>query len=229
MSGSESGGDGDGRVLGPDGNPTAAHEEVDFAPFDPTDGREEEEWGSRYTDRRAIIQISLEAIYVGVLLGAFAFALLLVWIGTPQTWLGVNDARYETFHTYADAWLAGALGGTLFSIKWLYHSVARGIWHVDRLLWRLFIPHLSGAFAFSFIALITSGIFEVLNRDLLRSSPAAVGLGFLLGYFSDFTVARLYRIARDLFGSPHEEKRPSEEDESSPKVQAVVKTATQEK
>lgn len=189
---------------GPDEDPIATHEEVDFAPSDPTDGRKMDEWSSRYKDRRAIVQIWAEAIYLAILLCASAFAILEVWQGTPQHWLHVSNARYATFQTYGYAWLAGVVGGTVFAVKWLYHTVARGYWNVDRLSWRLFIPHVSGAFSFGFIALITSGIFEVLNRDLLRSAPAVVGLGFLLGYFSDFTVGRLYEIASHLFGTPRD-------------------------
>jgi hypothetical protein len=187
---------------GPDEDPIATHEEVDFAPADPTDGRELDNWCSRYRDRRAVAQIWAEAIYLAILLGASAFAILEVWQGSPQHWLAVDDARYATFQTYGYAWLAGVVGGTVFAVKWLYHSVARGFWNVDRLSWRIFIPHISGAFSLGFIALITSGIFEILNRDLLRSGPAVVGLGFLLGYFSDFTVGRLYEIASHLFGAP---------------------------
>lgn len=35
---------------------------------------------------------------------------------------------------------AGGLGGTVFSIKWLIHSVAKRKWHLDRRYWRLFVP-----------------------------------------------------------------------------------------
>lgn len=176
------------------------HDPVDFAPSDLTDGRPENDWRSRYTDRGCIIQIWCEATYLAALLAGGAFLILLVWVGTPRDWLGVSPGRYTTFSVYAYAWLSGVLGGTLFAIKWLYHTVAHGYWNADRLVWRLFTPHLSGAFAFGLIALITSSIFEVLNRDTLRAGPAVVGLGLLLGYFSDFTVARLAEFARDILG-----------------------------
>jgi hypothetical protein len=176
------------------------HETVDFAPSDLTDGRPENEWRSRYTERRCRIQIWCETVYLAGLLAGVSGLILLVWVGTPREWLGVSPHRYSTFSVYAYAWLSGVLGGTLFAIKWLYHTVAHGYWNADRLAWRLFTPHLSGAFAFGLIALITSEIFQVLNRDVLRAGPAAVGLGLLLGYFSDFTVARLAEFARDLLG-----------------------------
>jgi hypothetical protein len=183
------------------------HEEVDFAPSDLTDGRKENEWKSRYSDRRAIAQIVAEGAYLWVLIAAAAVALILIWLGTPRAWLGVDWARYDTFRIYSLAWVSGTLGGTLFAVKWLYHSVGKGSWNADRLAWRLFTPHLSGGFSFALLALATSGIFEILNRELLRSSPALVGTGFLLGYFSDFTVARLYIVAEHLLGGPHDDRQ----------------------
>jgi hypothetical protein len=187
--------------------PELGHDdETGFAPSDLTDGRAENDWKSRYREPRAVAQIIGEGTYLAVLLVGAALALLLVWIGTPRPWLGIGPARYVTFQSYGYAWIGGTLGGTVLAIKWLYHSIGKGIWNVDRLAWRLFTPHLSGAFAFGLIALATSGVFEILNRQLLRSGPAAVGTGFILGYFSDYTVARLYELAKHLFGdseSPH--------------------------
>jgi hypothetical protein len=156
------------------------------------------------------LQITSEGIYLAVLLLGCAAALILIWLGTPRPWLGIGPPRYETFRIYAFAWVSGTLGGTLFAVKWLYHSLGKGSWNADRLAWRLFTPHLSGGFSFGLLALATSGIFEILNRQLLRSSPAVVGVGLLLGYFSDYTVARLYGVAVHLLGEPRE--RPREDD-----------------
>ena len=185
---------------------TGQHEDVDFAPSDLTDDRRENEWRSRYSARRAVIQIVAESVYLGTLIVATAAALILIWRGTPQSWLDVDSARYDTFRIYSFAWVSGTLGGTLFAVKWLYHSVGKGFWNADRLAWRLFTPHLSGGFSFGLLALATSGIFEILNRELLRSSPAVVGTGFLLGYFSDFTVARLYKVAEHMLGGSRDDR-----------------------
>jgi hypothetical protein len=178
------------------------HEEVDFAPTDLTDGREEEDWKSRYSDRSCRFQICLEACYLIVLLYGSAALLLLVWLETPQGWMGISNEQYVIFQVYAYAWLGGLLGGTLFTVKWLYHTVGKGTWHADRLPWRFFTPHLSSAFSFGLIAIITSSIFQVLNQELVRQGAAVVGLSLILGYFSDFTVARLYRLAENLLGAP---------------------------
>lgn len=185
---------------------TGQHADVDFAPSDLTDDRKENEWKSRYREKRAIVQIACESVYLGALIIATAVALILIWRGTPRSWLDVSAARYDTFRIYSFAWISGTLGGTLFAVKWLYHSLAKGFWNADRLAWRLFTPHLSGGFSFGLLALATSGVFEILNRELLRSSPAVVGIGFLLGYFSDYTVARLYKVAVDLLGGVHDDR-----------------------
>jgi hypothetical protein len=198
------------RPLDPPRHEIGDHEEVDFAPRDLTDGREEDNWRSRYQDRWCRFQICTEALYLAVLLYGAAFLLLLIWIGTPQDWLGVSDSRYSTFQVYGYAWFGGLLGGTLFAVKWLYHSVGKGYWNADRLPWRIFTPHLSGAFSFGLIAIITSSIFEVLNQELLRRGAAVVGISLLLGYFSDFTVARLYQLAESLLGTPGTGQKPPE-------------------
>lgn len=177
------------------------HDAVDFAPHDLTDGRAENDWRSRYKESRCRAQILCEGTYLAALLLCAAAALLLVWVGTPRGWLGVDPSRYRTFAIYAYGWAGGVLGGTLFATKWLIHTVAHGYWNADRLAWRVFTPHVSGAFAFGLIALITSGVFEFLNQSVVQSAPAVVGLGLVFGYFSDFTVARLYGLARDLLGA----------------------------
>jgi hypothetical protein len=66
---------------------TGRHDEVDFAPADLTDGREEDEWESRYTQPKARRQLAAEAVYLAVLIFGAAFALLLIWRGTPRSWL----------------------------------------------------------------------------------------------------------------------------------------------
>jgi hypothetical protein len=142
-----------------------------------------------------------EGIYLAALLVLAVATLVLIWQGSPEAWLDVNHYRYETFQVYSYAALGGALGGILLSTKWLYHSIARGRWHIDRVAWRLFTPLLSAVFALALVALLLSGMLELFNRDLLRRPPSVFGLSLVFGYFSDFTVARLYEIAEHLLGS----------------------------
>ena len=99
------------------------------------------------------------------------------------------------------AWLAGTFGGTLFAIKWLYHSVAKKMWHEDRRLWRLFTPHLSGGLGAAFLVLAASGVISVIDKTRLDSDFSVLGLGFIVGYFSDSASGKLAEVAETLFGS----------------------------
>ena len=171
-----------------------------FAPADPTDGRAPLDWQSKY-DKNARDAIRTEAIYLGLLLFLVPTAILLLWLGLPKQWLALSDDRYKVFARYGTAWLAGTLGGVLFAIKWLYHTVARRIWHLDRRLWRLFTPHISGGLAFAMIALISSGLLSLFDSKASDSLRVIVGTSFLVGYFSDSAIAKLSEVAETLFGA----------------------------
>jgi len=122
-------------------------------------------------------------------------------MGWPNLLLKLSEERYATLALYGYAWLGGSLGGTLFDLKWLYHSVAKGVWHVERRLWRILIPHISGGYAFAVIVLISSGIFRIFDAATLSRPSVVVGIGFLVGYFSDSAIGKLNEIANTLFGS----------------------------
>ncbi len=138
----------------------------------------------------------------------------IVWQGFPKLWLGLDDQRYPTFARYCYAWLGGMLGGTLFDLKWLYHTVARGIWHLDRRLWRMLIPHISGGLAFVVVVLVSSGMFRIFDAVQLSRPPVVLGVSFLVGYFSDRAVGKLAEIADTLFGATGGKRFP---DEKGPK------------
>jgi hypothetical protein len=180
-----------------------------FGQSDPSDNRELGDWTSRYTDPAARRGIRVEAIYLGVLLCLTPIAMLVLWLGWPQGWLHLSDQKYAKLLRYGLAWFSGVLGGTLYDAKWLYHSVARQLWHLDRRIWRIFTPHISGGLAFVVISLIASGLLKIFDNHAVDSNAMVIGIGFLVGYFSDSAIAKLAEIAETLFGtSRSREKHP---------------------
>lgn len=97
--------------------------------------------------------------------------------------------------------LSGTVGGTAFSLKWLYHSVAKWSWNRDRVLWRLIVPFLSGSLALFVSAMITAEVISVFNDDFFRNFYGALAGGFFIGYFSDNVLAALQNLAVKWFGT----------------------------
>ncbi len=172
----------------------------EFAPANPTDGRQLLEWQSNYSDPAARRGIRGEACYLGILFFGAPLLVLTLWLEYPKQWLHLTDEKYRTLFLYGLAWVGGTFGGTMFAIKWLYHSVAKQIWHIDRRLWRVFTPHISGGLSCAVIALISSGLLRVFDPHAAESPSLVFGLAFLVGYFSDSTIAKLAEVAGTLFG-----------------------------
>lgn len=175
-----------------------------FAPKDLTDGREPLEWETNYKERTAKIGIWGEATYLAFLFVLIPVCLLLVWQRSPAGHFVDDVPRMrlsQTMTNYLLAWIGGTLGGILFSTKWLYHSVAKKIWHADRRLWRLFTPHLSGALAFATYVMVTCGLLPIVEKKSLETEAMALSFGFVVGYFSDSATAKLTEVAETLFGS----------------------------
>lgn len=179
----------------------------DFAPVNPTDGRELLDWRSKYVDPSARRGIWREAYYLAGWLVAVPIGMLILWLETPKVWLAIPDPKYAPILKYGLAVLGGILGGTLFDIKWLYHSVAKQIWHEDRLLWRLFTPLISGGLAFAVVALISSGLLRIFDSKAIESRSLIIGIAFLVGYFSDSAIAKLTEIAETIFGASRARER----------------------
>jgi hypothetical protein len=186
-----------------------------FGQSDPTDGRKRLDWTSKYP-ADAQKEIRREAIYLGVLLFAAPVAMLVLWLRHPQYWMGLSEQHYAVVLKFSLAWVAGTLGGVLYDLKWLYHSVARQRWHMDRRLWRIFTPHISGGLAFGIIALIESNIIRVFDRTITARSVTVVGVAFLIGYFSDSAVAKMTEVADTLFGTTRSKEKHKEDDQAEP-------------
>lgn len=166
-----------------------------------TDDRQKGKWESRYPDE-AKNGIRLDAVYVGVLLLLTLAAILFTWKGTIFRLVAGDciSCSPATFQRYAYFYLGGQLGGTLFGVKYLYNVVARGWWNIDRRLWRLFSPFLSGGLAFSVAALTDSGVLGLTTKA--QSGAAFFSLGFITGYFADSALRKMKEIADTVFGSP---------------------------
>lgn len=169
------------------------------------DGRKVGEWQSRWPSR-VWIQVSIEAIYL-VILMVLAFSMLgYAWFELPQALLSSPSGRAADFIRYWHYAFAGLLGGTVFAMKWLYHSVAKGSWNVDRIIWRLLSPWIAFSLAFAVGVLMTSG--SVATKVDIESASGWMSLGFLVGLFSDTAVGKMQEVAYVLFGGP---RSPSKE------------------
>lgn len=95
----------------------------------------------------------------------------------------------------------GLAGGTIFALKWLYHSVAKKLWHVDRRVWRITAPLLSGVLALFVVMLVQSGILPVLDPNKISTPLSGASIAFLIGLFSDNILAALQNFAGRTFGT----------------------------
>jgi hypothetical protein len=158
-------------------------------------------WWSWYPPR-ARRGIRFEAGYLLLLLLASILFLWVSWRALESTpiaeFLAGDAAEKNLLQRHLSAFLGGVLGGAVYALKWLYHAVARGGWHLDRRLWRIVAPLLSGVMALAFYSILQSGIFNVkVDRD---GSEFAFAFGFLVGLFSDKAAGKLSEIADSLFG-----------------------------
>lgn len=166
-----------------------------------TDDRQQGKWESRYPVA-AKSSIRLDAAYVSILLVLTLVAILFTWKGTVFQLIASDcpSCSPVTFKRYAYFYLGGQLGGTLFGVKFLYNVVARGWWNIDRRLWRLLSPFLSGGVAFAVAALTDSGVLGLTTKA--ESGAAYFSLGFIAGYFADSALRKMKEIADTVFGSP---------------------------
>lgn len=165
---------------------------------DLTDGREKGIWQSRY-DEKAHVEIKWERAYIITLLALCFFVPLVFGIASHNCFWNLS-CGFINLKKYTFAWLGGTLGGTLFSLKWLVHSIAKNTWNIDRRMWRILTPHLSGALGFVIILLVNSEILKLADINQLTIHKC-YGIGFLVGYFSDNAIGKLTEIAQVLFGS----------------------------
>ena len=168
-----------------------------FAPKDLTDARLPGQWRSRY-EASAWKWILAEGVNLVLFLVVVVCSLVIIWLRHPAAWWQLSPQQSETFTVYAYAWLGGTLGGLLFAMKWLYHSVAKRLWHLDRALWRYLTPIISGGLAFATVAIFNSLLGS--DQGPMMSGPKTIAIGFLVGFFSDNAVAKLAEVAETVLG-----------------------------
>lgn len=172
-----------------------------FAPQDPTDGRDPGEWKSRYCKEASnLIRLEAFVLLVFFFMSIFGSALISIHGQAITSYFGISNGTY--YYSFAYAAFGGLFGGTLFSMKWLYHVVARGKWNLDRRLWRFMTPLISSGLSLVTIIFIKSGLFAAFDAESTTSGTLCFSLGFIVGYFSDSAIAKFAEVAQTLFGVP---------------------------
>jgi hypothetical protein len=208
--------------------PSAGISAPSFAPNTPTDGRGEGNWKSRYEEKSAQRAIVLEATIVWVFLLTALMLIVGVALQTQANFVPLPEQATTRLTPYLLSFLGGFLGGTLFSMKWLYHTVAKGIWNRDRRLWRVFTPLLSAGAALTIILLCASGVLPFFGPDLVRGHAGALGLSIVFGYFSDRAISALGNVMTGIGmsapGDKPTESARNTDSNSRPQTEAVATT-----
>ena len=179
---------------------------------DLTDGRPLWDWRSKYT-AGAWVSIGLEGSYLVLVLalaltGLFHVACAFAPIGTAPLSIALWFAGVpQGMHIWMSVALGGACGGCAFALKWLYHGVAYGKWHRDRLVWRLVVPVLAAVLALFTALMVASGIVPIFNSTVFDGPTVGAAFGFFVGFFSDNLLAGLQRLATELLGTLEKPER----------------------
>lgn len=178
-------------------------------PADPTDGKKQWECKSRYPFLIRI-QIFTEAAYLAFIL--FAGFYLLVWLysGTIPLYsthlqFGELNDQIKKLATFP---VAGLIGGAMYGLKYLYRVAARGWWHEDRRIWRIFSPLLSASLATMVGILIDGGLLGLSYSQggTNNQHSTLLGVAFVTGYFADSALAKLQDVANVIFASSTDKK-----------------------
>jgi hypothetical protein len=175
----------------PDGSP----QDPGFAPQDIADARPPFEWASKWP-ATAISKMRYEALYLLLCLAFGLFVLAKQFY--PQA-PGAAPLSLLSFGLLA--WSAGLIGGTAFGLKWFYHVIAKGLWHMDRRYWRLFCPIISSVLAFFTNLVLYKDNLTENSQSGISVALKLLTTGFLAGYFSDNAFAKLAEVAKVLFGT----------------------------
>ncbi len=181
------------------------------------DARPLGQWKTQYPDARKAI--NLEAwLLVGYLIVSFSAAcyfisltdqeVLLERCGGLFSYCAEDDSPALLFSVkfhYIAIFFVGMLGSVTYSIKWLVHSVAKSLWHLDRRYWRLMTPLVGGIYANVVLTFFGGGlplaiVVSEQNSQVSEWAPS-LAMAFLIGYFSDGVSGLLTKIANVIFGT----------------------------
>lgn len=171
-----------------------------------TDGRGMGQFESHYPSS-AWMQIWIEFAY---LLAMLVFSLLVLLRLSFDIESHDPSGKVLYFFKYPETrrtliWLAVGLsavvGGALYALKWLYHTVAWKMWHRDRVLWRITVPVISGAIAPFFAFMVATGVVPFFSTKVFDGFQIACAFGFFIGLFSDNALAALQRLSQRIFGT----------------------------
>jgi len=147
-----------------------------------------------------------EGIYIGLLLAFTLAALAGVSVGAFLCF--IPNPYFPGAQRFTLAALGGLLGGLVYGGKWLYHSIAKGLWHQDRRMWRVLSPWMSVGTTVGIWSLMSIGFFPSVSESRSFTSLAVpVGAGFVIGYLSDRFLAKMKELTEVLFGSSERRQR----------------------
>lgn len=178
-----------------------------WSPGDPTDGKQQYQFHSEYPFS-CRIEMFAEALYLAILMAGGIY--LVAWYvgGSFPLWhLGIRaDELPKALHDFVAFPVTGLIGGTMFGLKWQYRVSARGWWHRDRRIWRIFSPWLSSALALMVGIAIDGGLLGLsFNREGDSTISTLLSVGFVTGYFADSALAKFHDIASVVFSTPTRE------------------------
>ncbi|MDO9426801.1 MAG: hypothetical protein Q7T93_08190 [Methylobacterium sp.] len=179
-----------------------------------TDDRKRWDWQSRYPSEarkgitfEAWVLLTLLVVllaFIGVCLGLSGQSSQLPLGNSPQGQSPGSESSHLVLNVdyrFLTVFLAGCVGGTTFSIKWLIHSAAKGRWHLDRRYWRFLVPLIGGIYACVVLTLSDAGFVAGQAVDKARPIAISAAFAFLVGYFSDGVSGLLSNIANAVFGT----------------------------
>lgn len=170
-----------------------------------TDGRDTGAWRSVYPPcARAWIYIELVYLLFLMIGGVVTVALCAV-SRVPVEALPILPYRPFGADHGVLFWLSvgasGVLGGTVMTLKWHYHCVAKKLWHADRRVWRITTPLLSGVVSLFVVMMFASDIVSIISLAAVTTPIGGMALAFLLGLFSDNILAALQNFAVRTIGT----------------------------